>query len=100
MGSLPIYRPLIAEIAAPTTATLASNVTASRVVRAVNTTETPYLVTIFGPANGGEDSATLTLTAWESVIIPKNGTDKIFAENAAIKLTGITDPNATYIYNK
>ena len=87
------YKPLSTEINAPTTAATASTVSNGRVVRAVNTNaSTAYLLTTYAAADGGSDSATMSLTGGETIIIPKEKTDKIFAANAAIKLTKISYP--------
>ena len=39
-----------------------------------------------------DDSATMTLTGGETVLIPKESTTKMYAANAAIKLTAVTHP--------
>ncbi len=84
------YKPLSAEIASPTLASGASTVSDTTIVRAVNSSTTAYLVTI---VNGSlADSSSLTLTGGETVLIPKASTDKIYAANAAIKLTSVTPP--------
>ena len=76
------------EAAAGTGSGTASNVGSARVVRCVNTNATTdYLVTL--EESGGTDIGTLTVPANGSVIIRKDKTDKIFAGNAAIKLTEV-----------
>ena len=83
------YKPKSAEINAPTTAGSASTVSNARVVRAVNSSaSTAYLLT----AIEGADSNSMTLAPMETVIVPKNASDKLFAANAAVKLTKITYP--------
>lgn len=85
-----IYKPLSAEIAAPTSVITATTVSSGRTVRAVNTSGTAYLLTMF--ATGNTDSASMTIAANDTVVIRKGSTDKMFAANAAIKLTQITYP--------
>jgi hypothetical protein len=66
----------------------ASNVGSARVVRCVNTNATTdFLVTL--EESGGTDIGTLTLAPMETVLIRKDATDKIFAENADVKLTAV-----------
>ena len=85
------YKPLSTEINAPTTAATASNVSNGRVVRAVNTAATTaHLLTMY--ADGGSDSATMSIAGGDTIIIPKEKTDKIFAANAAVKLTKVSYP--------
>ena len=85
-----IYKPLSAEIAAPTTVITATTVSSGRTVRAVNTSGTAYLLTMF--ATGNTDSASMTIAGGETVFVKKGQTDKMFAANAAVKLTQITYP--------
>ena len=76
------------EIAAPTTSGTASNVGSARIVRCVNAaTDSAHLVTL--EESDGTDIGTLNVPANGSVIIRKNKTDKIFAGNAAVKLTEV-----------
>lgn len=85
------YKPKSAEINAPTTAGSASTVSNARVVRAVNSSaSTAYLLTMYG--EDFADSNSMTLAPMETVIVPKNASDKLFAGNAAVKLTKITYP--------
>jgi len=85
------YKPKSAEIAAPTGAGGATTVSNARVVRAVNTSaSTGYLLTMY--SESFSDSNSMTLAPMETVLIPKSGSDKIFAANAAVKLTKITYP--------
>lgn len=87
------YKPVSTEINAPTTAATASDVSNGRVVRAVNTAATTaHLLTMYAAADGGSDSATMSIAGGDTIIIPKEKTDKIFAANAAVKLTKITYP--------
>ena len=86
--SQPIFILKGTEAAAGTGSGTASNVGSARVVRCVNTNATTdYLVTL--EESGGTDIGTLTVPANGSVIIRKDKTDKIFAGNAAIKLTEV-----------
>jgi len=85
------YKPKSTEINAPTTVGTASTVSSARVVRAVNTSaSTAYLVSYYD-ANF-DDSASFTLAPMETVLIPKASGDKIYAANAAVKLSKITYP--------
>ena len=84
------YRPLQAEIASPTLASAASTVSDTTLVRAVNSSTTAYEVFLISATL--EDSATMTLTGGETVLIPKESTTKMYAANAAIKLTAVTHP--------
>ena len=84
------YRPLQAEIASPTLASAASTVSDTTLVRAVNSSTTAYEVFLISATL--DDSATMTLTGGETVLIPKESTTKMYAANAAIKLTAVTHP--------
>jgi len=84
------YRPLQAEIASPTLASAASTVSDTTLVRAVNSSTTAYEVILISATL--DDSATMTLTGGETVLIPKQSTTKMYAANAAIKLTAVTHP--------
>ena len=84
------YRPLQAEIASPTLASAASTVSDTTLVRAVNSSTTAYEVFLISAPL--DDSATMTLTGGETVLIPKESTTKMYAANAAIKLTAVTHP--------
>ena len=87
------YKPKSTEIAAPTTVGSASTVSSARVVRAVNTSaSTAYLVSYYDETF--DDSASLTLAPMETVLIPKGAGDKVWAANAAVKLTKITYPKS------
>lgn len=86
------YRPITEEIAAPTTVGAASTVSDSSVVRAVNTaSSSPYLITLAN--NDGDTIGTMTLLGGQEVFIDKAKTNKIFAANAAVKLTGVSYPS-------
>ena len=84
------YRPLQAEIASPTLASAASTVSDTTLVRAVNSSTTAYEVFLISATL--DDRATMTLTGGETVLIPKESTTKMYAANAAIKLTAVTHP--------
>ena len=84
------YRPLQAEIASPTLASAASTVSDTTLVRAVNSSTTAYEVFLISATL--DDSATMTWTGGETVLIPKESTTKMYAANAAIKLTAVTHP--------
>ena len=84
------YRPLQAEIASPTLASAASTVSDTTLVRPVNSSTTAYEVFLISATL--DDSATMTLTGGETVLIPKESTTKMYAANAAIKLTAVTHP--------
>jgi len=84
------YRPLQSEIASPTLASAASTVSDTTLVRAVNSSTTAYEVILISATL--DDSATMTLTGGETVLIPKQSTTKMYAANAAIKLTAVTHP--------
>ena len=76
------------EAAAGTGSGTGSNVGSARVVRCVNTNATTdFLVTL--EESGGTDIGTFTLAPMETVLIRKDATDKIFAENADVKLTAV-----------
>jgi len=84
------YKPLQAEIASPTLASAASTVSDCTLVRAVNSSTTAYQVVLINTALA--DSATMTLTGGETVLIPKDSTTQIYAANGAIKLTSVSHP--------
>ena len=76
------------EAAAGTGSGTGSNVGSARVVRCVNTNATTdFLVTL--EESGGTDIGTFTLAPMETVLIRKDATDKIFADNADVKLTAV-----------
>lgn len=85
------YRPLSQEIAAPTSAGTASTVSDSNVVRAVNTSSTVYLLSITDA--DGNVQGTMTLVGSEVAFIDKGKTQKIFAANAAVKLSPVSYPS-------
>lgn len=84
------YRPITEEIPSPTTVGTATTVSNADVVRAVNTTATNYLLTVVSQT--GDVIGSMTLTPAEKVFIKKRESDKIYAENAGIRVTRITYP--------
>jgi len=85
------YKPKSVEINAPDSAGSATTVSDARVVRAVNThATTAYLLSYYKA--DFTDSATMSLAAGETVLIPKALGDKLHANNTAIKLTKVTYP--------
>lgn len=82
--------PIAAEVAAPINTGSAINVGEANVVRAVNASTTPYLLTIQEADNTIIGS--MTLAANESAIIQKKPTDEVFAANAAVKLSPVSYP--------
>ena len=85
-----VYKPLTTEISSPTTNITATTVSDGRNIRVVNSSGTAYLLTMF--AAGNTDSASMTIAGGETVFVKKGQTDKMFAANAAVKLTQITYP--------
>ena len=85
-----VYKPLTTEISAPTTNITATTVSDGRNIRVVNSSGTAYLLTMF--AAGNTDSASMTIAGGETLFVKKGQTDKMFAANAAVKLTQITYP--------
>ena len=84
------YKPLSAEIACPTTASTANNVSSAHDVRVVNSGSTARLMTI--STSGHTDSASMTIAANETVVIPKASTDIIFGAHCDLKLTSVQKP--------
>jgi hypothetical protein len=85
------YIPLSVEIAAPTTVGTASDVSTANVVRTANTAgATAYLVTLVD-ANG-TTTGSFTLLPLEVMFLDKSKTSKVFAGNAAVKLTSVSYP--------
>ena len=85
------YKPLSAEIACPTTAATANNVSSAHDVRVVNSGSTARLITISSSANSG-DSASMTIAPNDTVIIPKASTDIMFGAHGDLKLTSVQKP--------
>ncbi len=83
------WTPRTTEAACGVNTGAASNFGSSRYVRLFNTAAvgTEYLITL--EESGGTDIGTLTLAPMETVLIRKDATDKIFAENADVKLTAV-----------
>lgn len=80
------------EIAAPTTAAAASDVSLAKVVRAVNTDATnAYAVTTFTYPQY-DDSASTSLGQGEAIYINKEPGSRVFAANAAVKLSKVGYP--------
>ena len=87
-----IFQPTTTQAALGTNTGAASNVGTSEFVRLHNSADanTEHLVTLEeSTAAGGTDIGTFTLGGHESVIIHKESTDKLFAENAAILACGV-----------
>ena len=82
-----VIKPITAQVAAPTSTGAASDVSSSVIVRCVNSGSTARLITL--EEAGGTDKGTFTLEANGSIYIKKDKTDKIFAANAEILLTGV-----------
>lgn len=83
------WTPRTTEAACGVNTGAASNFGSSRYVRLFNTAAvgTEHLITL--EESGGTDIGTLTLAPMETVLIRKDATDKIFAENADVKLTAV-----------
>ena len=88
-----IFTPITAVAAAGTSSGAASNVGSSRYILVQNTAAagTDYLITL--EESGGTDIGTFRINGNSSMIIKKGTTNTIFAENAAVFLTGITVTN-------
>jgi len=85
------FKPVSEEVAAPTTSGAAITVSDANVVRIVNTaSSTPYLVTLLDDADN--TFGTLTVLGSQEVFLDKPKSYKVFAANAAIKLTSVTYP--------
>ena len=84
-----IFTPITTEAALGTSSGAASNVGSSEFVRLYNSAAaaTEYLVTL--EESGGTDIGTFSLEGLDTTIIRKNATDKLFAENAAVKACGV-----------
>ena len=88
-----IFTPITTVVAAGTSSGASSNVGSSRYVLIQNTAAagTDYLITL--EESGGTDIGTFRINGNSSMIIKKGTTNTIFAENAAVFLTGITVTN-------
>ena len=84
------YRPITEEIAAPTTSGGAVTVSDADIVRVVNTTTSPHLVTVLDSSDAAIGS--MTLTSGEKVFLKKREGDKLYAANAGVRFTRITYP--------
>lgn len=85
------YRPLSVEVDAPTTAGTAITVSSANVVRVVNTAaSTPYLVSLVNDSD--VTVASMTLNGSDTVLIDKPKNWKVFAANAAVKLSSVSYP--------
>lgn len=84
------FRPLAAEITAPTTSGTASDVSSANVVRAVNVGTSAVLVTLTTSTGTTVGSFTITPGNWS--YIDKSKSQKLFAATTDIKLTSITYP--------
>ena len=83
-------KPLTAEIAAPTAANAATNVSNAHDVRVVNTTSTARLLTI--STVNHTDSATMTIAGNDTVVIPKAASDLMFASDTSVKFAKVQKP--------
>ena len=83
------WTPRTTEAACGVNTGAASNFGSSRYVRLFNTAAvgTEHLITL--EESGGTDIGTFTLAPMETVLIRKDATDKIFADNADVKLTAV-----------
>ena len=84
------YRPITEEIAAPTTAGAAVTVSDADIVRVVNTTTSPHLVTVLDSSDVTIGS--MTLTSGEKVFLKKREGDKLYAANSNVRFARITYP--------
>lgn len=85
------FKPLTAEIDAPTTLETASDVSAANVVRAYHAGGGgTVLVTITSAA--GVTTGSFSLAAGDSTFIDKGKTQKVFASAADVKLTSVSYP--------
>jgi hypothetical protein len=85
------YRPINVEVSAPITLGAAITVSEANVVRAVNTAgAASYLVSIVDTSNN--TVGTMTLAAYETVLIDKPKSYKVFAADVAVKLSSVTYP--------
>lgn len=85
------YRPISAEVAAPTTSGAAITVSDANVVRAVNTAaSTPYVLTLLD--NNDVVVGSMTLVGAEVVLVDKPKSWKLYAANAAVRLSSVSYP--------
>lgn len=84
------YRPITTEIAAPTSTGDATNVSDANIVRVVNTSDAPQLITV--QKEDGTITGSQTLVPNEVFFLKKHETDEIFAASNTVKLTRITYP--------
>lgn len=84
------YRPISEEIAAPTTLETATTVGDVNRVRVVNTTTSNYVLTVLDANDNVIGS--MTLVGKEVFTLNKRDSDKVYATNAGVRLTGITYP--------
>ena len=86
-----VIRPLAAEIASPTTAGAASNVSGAQIVRAINSaaTGTQYLVTLQQADSDSTIIGSFSLAGNDTTFIKKNPTEEIFSANAAVLLSNV-----------
>jgi hypothetical protein len=85
------FRPISEETVAPTTLGTATDVFNANVVRAVNTaSSTAYLISIVNES--GVTVGSMTLLGNQVAFIDKPKSYKVFAANAAVKLTSVTYP--------
>ena len=83
-------KPIKLEISAPTAANAATNVSGAHDVRVVNAGSTARLLTISSASH--TDSASMTIAANETVVIPKASTDIIFGAHSDLKLSKVQKP--------
>ena len=79
------------EVAAPTTAGAAINVSGARYVRVVNTHATNAYLVSQVKGDGGY-AGTITLAGATDCIIKKDATDELWSANAAVKFSKIANP--------
>jgi|TARA_R110000851_G_C12716578_1_gene527969 hypothetical protein len=89
-----VIRPLAAEIASPTSASAASNVSGAQIVRAVNsaTVGTQYLVSLQQADSDSTLIGSFSLAGNDTTFIKKNPTEEIFSANAAVLLSKVNNP--------
>lgn len=83
-------KPLTLEIAAPTAANAATNVSNAHDVRVVNSGSTARLLTI--STSGHADSASMTIAPNDTVVIPKGASDLVFGSHGDLKLSKVIKP--------
>ena len=85
--STKVIAPIGAEVALPTTVETASTIGGQRRIRLVNTAGSNHTVTIVSSDNTVKGS--FTMGNHETTIIHKAHTDKVYADNAAVRAVAI-----------